>query len=183
MSFLVGKTPFLSALISNESIKLYLLKDLLENWKEKSEKNYSENLSFLNALKGNRELDEKASNLHKEVFAKTDCLSCANCCRTTPAIVERSDVKRIAKFLGISPKGFIRKYLLEDINGEMVIQRVPCTFLNDDNTCQIYDVRPKACREYPHTDQKDFNRRPKMNAKNTIVCPAAFEIVERLKAL
>ena len=114
---------------------------------------------------------------------EADCLSCANCCKTTPALVERSDAKRIAKHLGMSPKGFIRKYLLEDINGELMIQRVPCTFLNTDNTCEIYDVRPKACREYPHTDQKDFNRRSKMNAKNTIVCPAAFEIVERLKAI
>ena len=63
-----------------------------------------------------------------------------------------------------------------------VIQKVPCTFLNDDNTCQIYEVRPKACREYPHTNQDNFFRRGKLNAKNTLVCPAAFEIVKRLKS-
>lgn len=159
------------------------MEELIKKWKEKSEVNYSENLSFLTSLRGKTDWDETASKVHKDVFEKADCLACANCCRTTPAIVERSDVKRIAKHLNISPKGFIRKYLLEDYNGELVIQRVPCTFLNTDNTCQIYDVRPKACREYPHTDQVNFNRRPKLNAKNTIVCPAAFEIVERLKAL
>jgi len=159
------------------------LEDLLKKWKENSEINYSENLSFLTSLKGKSDWDEKASEIHTDVFEKADCLACANCCRTTPAIVERSDAKRIAKHLGISPKAFIRKYLLEDFNGEMFIQKVPCTFLNSDNTCEIYDVRPKACREYPHTDQINFNRRPKMNAKNTIVCPAAFEIVERLKAI
>lgn len=158
------------------------MEDLLKKWKEKSEANYSENLTFLNSLRGKREWDERASRNHKEVFEKADCLACANCCRTTPALVDRSDAKRIAKHLGISPKGFIRKYLLEDFNGEMMIQRVPCTFLQADNTCQIYEVRPKACREYPHTDQENFHRRSKMNAKNTIVCPAAFEIVERLKA-
>ena len=157
--------------------------NLLKNWNEKSEDNYSENYAFLSSLRGKHEWDEKAKTIHEEVFSKTDCLACANCCKTTPAIVERSDIKRIAKFLGTSPKGFIRKYLLEDFNGEMFIQRVPCTFLNTDNTCAIYEVRPKACREYPHTDQKDFNRRSKLNAKNTIVCPAAFEIVERLKAI
>ena len=159
------------------------MEDLLKKWKENSEANYSENLSFLNSLRGKREWDTKASEIHKDVFEKAECLACANCCRTTPAIVDRSDAKRIAKHLGISPKGFIRKYLLEDFNGEMVIQRVPCTFLNTDNTCQIYEVRPKACREYPHTDQSEFNRRGKMNAKNTLVCPAAYEIVERLKKL
>ena len=156
---------------------------MLKNWNEKSETNYSDNLSFLNSLRGKEEWDKIAKEVHEEVFQETNCLTCANCCKTTPALVERSDVKRIARYLGISPKQFIRKYLLEDFNGEMVIQKVPCTFLNSDNTCHIYDVRPKACREYPHTDQRNFNRRSKMNAKNTIVCPAAFEIVERLRAL
>lgn len=159
------------------------MEELLKNWNEKSEANYSENLSFLTSLRGKSDWDNKAKEIHKEVFDKADCLACANCCKTTPAIVEQSDIKRIAKHLGISSKQFKRQYLLEDLNGEMFIQRVPCTFLNDDNSCQIYDARPKACREYPHTDQKGFNFRSKMNAKNTIVCPAAFEIVERLKAI
>jgi Fe-S-cluster containining protein len=26
----------------------------------------------------------------------------------------------------------------------------------DDNKCSIYEVRPKACREYPHTDRKNL---------------------------
>jgi len=159
------------------------LEEILKNWKKNSEENYSENLSFLKSLQGKSDWDERASAIHQEVFDKTDCLQCGNCCKTTPAIIDRSDVKRIAKFLGIPPKSFIRKYLLEDIDGGMVIQRVPCTFLNSDNTCRIYEVRPKACREYPHTDQKGFHRRARLNAKNTIVCPAAFEIVERLKVL
>ena len=158
------------------------MEKLLKNWKENSENNYSDNLSFLSSLKGKQDIDERVKKVHDDVFAGTDCLACANCCKTTPAIVESSDVKRIAKFLGISPKGFKRKYLLEDFNGEMVIQRAPCTFLNEDNTCSIYEVRPKACREYPHTNQKGFSQRAKLNAKNTIVCPAAFEIVERLKS-
>ena len=159
------------------------MEDLLKKWNEKSELNYSANLSFLSSLRGKKEWDKRAEEVHTEVFEKADCLSCANCCKTTPAIVERSDIKKIARHLGISAKGFIRKYLLEDFNGEMVIQRVPCTFLNKDNTCQIYEVRPTACREYPHTAQKGFSNRAKLNAKNTIVCPAAFEIVERLKSI
>ncbi len=159
------------------------MEKIVKNWEEKSEVNYDINLSFLTSIRAKSEWDQSASDVHKEVFEKTNCLKCANCCKTTPAIVERSDAKRIARFLGIPPKSFIRKYLLEDIDGGMVIQRVPCTFLNSDNSCQIYEVRPKACREYPHTDQKGFHRRSKLNAQNTIVCPAAFEIVERLRLL
>ncbi len=31
----------------------------------------------------------------------------------------------------------------------------PCPFLGDDNYCSVYEARPKACREYPHTDRKN----------------------------
>jgi len=159
------------------------LEKLKQDWQRGAESEYSANLSFLQSIRGKVEWDKRAKQVHAEVFSEADCLSCANCCKTTPALVTRSDAKRIAKHLGLPPKTFIRKYLLEDVNGEMMIQRVPCTFLNENNTCEIYEVRPQACREYPHTDQKDFHRRSKLNAKNTIVCPAAFAIVERLRTI
>jgi hypothetical protein len=50
-----------------------------------------------------------------------------------------------------------------------------------DNTCLIYDVRPKACSEYPHTNRRKFIQLADLTIKNTEVCPAAFEIVEDLK--
>lgn len=163
------------------SSTLESMKQLLEKWKANSESQYGDTLQFLTKISKSRTIDKAVSALHDSVFADADCLQCANCCRTTPALVTRPDAKRIAKHLDIPPKTFIRKYLLEDTNGELMIAKVPCTFLKEDHTCQIYDVRPQACREYPHTNQSGFSRRSKMNAKNTIVCPAAFEIVERLK--
>ena len=156
------------------------MEDIVKNWKEKSQKNYDLNLSFLTRIRGKAEWDDTADTVHKEVFEKADCLKCANCCKTTPAIVERSDVKRIARFLGIPPKSFIRKYLLEDIDGGMVIQRVPCTFLNSDNTCAIYEVRPKACREYPHTNRKRMHQILDITVKNTRVCPAVASIAQKM---
>ena len=157
------------------------MKKIVADWKANAREDLIENKVFLKSIPKNKKIDDLASNLHEAVFKKVDCLQCANCCKTTPALVTRPDAKRIAKHLSIPPKTFIRKYLLEDINGELMIARVPCTFLNDDNTCQIYDVRPQACREYPHTNQFGFSRRSKMNANNTLVCPAVFEIVKRLK--
>ena len=157
------------------------MKKIVADWKAKAQEELNENKAFLKSIPKNKKTDDLASNLHEEVFKKVDCLHCANCCKTTPALVTRPDAKRIAKHLSIPPKTFIRKYLLEDINGELMIARVPCTFLNEDNTCQIYEVRPQACREYPHTNQFGFSRRSKMNANNTLVCPAVFEIVKRLK--
>ena len=157
------------------------MKEIVEDWKTNAQKDLNENKEFLKSLPKQKSTDRIVYDLHDKVFQKVDCLQCANCCKTTPALVTRPDAKRIAKHLSIPPKTFIRKYLLEDINGELMIARVPCTFLNDDNTCQIYEVRPQACREYPHTNQSGFSRRSKMNANNTIVCPAVFEIVEQLK--
>lgn len=159
------------------------MEDIISNWKQNSKNDLEENKRFLKGLPKHSSTDRLASDLHVTVFNKVDCLQCANCCRTTPALVTRPDAKRIAKHLGIPPKTFIKKYLLEDVNGELMIARVPCTFLNDDNTCDIYEVRPQACREYPHTNQNGFSRRSKMNANNTIVCPAVFEIVNKLKEL
>jgi len=157
--------------------------EIIQNWKENSKENLKANKEYLRNIPKNSNTDNVTADLHDKVFQKVDCLKCANCCKTTPALVTRPDAKRIAKHLSIPPKTFIRKYLLEDVNGELMIARVPCTFLNEDNTCRIYEVRPQACREYPHTNQSGFSRRAKMNANNTIVCPAVFEIVNKLREL
>jgi Fe-S-cluster containining protein len=45
----------------------------------------------------------------------------------------------------------------------------------------IYDVRPKACREFPHTDRKKFQQITDLTLKNVAICPAAFNIVEEMK--
>ncbi|MEL7427036.1 MAG: YkgJ family cysteine cluster protein, partial [Bacteroidota bacterium] len=62
-----------------------------------------------------------------------------------------------------------------------VLNTAPCPFLGDDNYCSIYSVRPRACREYPHTDRKNFHQILNLTLKNTAVCPATFRIVQRLK--
>ncbi|PID69205.1 MAG: zinc/iron-chelating domain-containing protein [Flavobacteriales bacterium] len=121
--------------------------------------------------------------LHDDEFEKMDCLSCANCCKTTSPIFTAKDIGRIAKFLKISEYNFIQKYLYRDNEGYMVLQVAPCAFLDKiDNKCLIYDVRPKACREYPHTNRKKFIQLASLTQKNMHICPAVFNIVERLKS-
>jgi hypothetical protein len=120
--------------------------------------------------------------LHEETFKKTNCLSCANCCKTTGPLFTLADIERIAKHLRLKPQAFIDKYLRIDEDNDYVLQSVPCTFLDDDNSCFIYDVRPKACREFPHTDRKKFHQITDLTLQNVAICPAAFEIVEKMKA-
>jgi len=79
------------------------------------------------------------------------------------------------------PAAFTEKYLRTDEDGDQVLQLLPCPFLGTDNYCGIYEVRPKACREYPHTDRRNMHEILDLTLKNTAVCPAVFEILERMK--
>jgi len=68
-----------------------------------------------------------------------------------------------------------------DEEGDYVFRESPCPFLMGDNYCMVYEDRPRACREYPHTDRKRFHQLLKLSYKNTLVCPAVLEVVEGLK--
>jgi len=129
-----------------------------------------------------KNLDLGIKNLHDEVFERTDCLTCANCCKTTSPIFTNKDIERIAKHLRMKVVDFHRQYLVRDTDDFYVLRTAPCAFLDEnDNTCFIYDVRPKACSEYPHTNRRKFIQLADLTIKNTEICPAAYTIVEALK--
>ena len=88
-------------------------------------------------------LQSKIENLEKEVWIETDCLSCANCCKTmTPTFTEK-DIRRIAAHFGETPNMFKKKWLKKDRTGDWINRSTPCQFLNlEDNKCSIYEIRP-----------------------------------------
>ena len=133
--------------------------------------------------KDTRRVDELFHSAHHDVFQQLDCLQCANCCKTTSPIFYQNDIERAAKALRMKPGEFVTKYLRIDEDNDYVLRSAPCPFLDGENYCSIYDDRPKACREYPHTDRKKVVQIMELTHKNTMVCPAVLEIVERLKAL
>lgn len=129
-----------------------------------------------------KNLDLVMQELHDAEFENTDCLTCANCCKTTSPIFTEKDIQRIAKHFKIKEFDFISQYLVRDKDDFYVLKTAPCTFLDlNDNTCSIYDVRPKACKEYPHTNRRKFIQIANLTLKNTEICPATFNIVEALK--
>ncbi len=144
--------------------------------KQKEHKKFLENLK----KKPPRDLDYTVLEVNEEVFEETDCLQCANCCKTTGPLYTEKDIERIAKHLKMKPSDFEAKFLRTDEDNDKVLQTLPCWFLNEDNTCSIYEVRPKACREYPHTDRKKIYQINHLMIKNTIICPAAFSFVEKM---
>lgn len=159
------------------------MEEILKDLPKKAKDKHNENKKFFAKLrkKPPKHLDLQMQELHEEEFKRTDCLTCANCCKTTGPLFTNKDIERIAKHFRQKPVQFIETYLRVDEDNDHVLKQVPCTFLGEDNYCSIYEVRPKACREYPHTDRKDFHKISNITLNNTAICPAAYNIVEEMK--
>jgi len=157
----------------------------INRFREKAKNKALENKKFLRSLtkKDARDVDDAFHSTHDAVFEEIDCLTCANCCKTTSPIFYPTDIERLSKSLRMKPGGFIGQYLRIDEDKDYVLKSSPCPFLDEDNYCGVYDSRPKACREYPHTDRKKMVQILELTHKNTLVCPAVLEMVERLKKI
>ncbi|TYC16321.1 YkgJ family cysteine cluster protein [Bizionia gelidisalsuginis] len=160
------------------------MQDEINNLPKLAKDKHKEDTAFFTKLKKKppKQLDYIMQELHDKEFQRTDCLECANCCKTTGPLFTDKDVDRIAKHFKMKTQQFVDQFLRVDEDNDYVLQSVPCTFLGADNYCSIYEVRPKACREFPHTDRKKFQQISNITLKNVAICPAAYNIVEAMKA-
>lgn len=124
--------------------------------------------------------DTMVHALHEKYSRAIDCLKCARCCRTLGPRIESKDVERIAKALRMKPNDVTDRYFRIDEDGDTIFQSMPCPFLATDNYCMIYESRPKACREYPHTDRKRFFQIFNLSVRNAETCPIVYEVLEEL---
>lgn len=72
--------------------------------------------------------------------------------------VSRQDIRRLAKFLGLTVRQFEEKHIVEVTRkGEKLIKQDydSCQFLGNDRKCTVYGARPKDCREYVCWDHDD----------------------------
>ena len=125
-------------------------------------------------------LDAMFLRHHEEVFKQTDCLDCGNCCKTLGPRLTKTDIRRMAKYLKVKEGDFFASYLRVDEDGDTIMKALPCPFLGGDNYCSVYPARPKACREYPHTDHTKMKKHLNLLEKNLKTCPAAQQIVDRI---
>lgn len=142
-----------------------------------------ENKKFFDKLKkaAPKNLDVVCNNFHNKAFENIDCLKCANCCRTTGPLLLNKDIERIANGMNKKPMEFFEKYLRVDEDNDIVFKSMPCPFIGDDNHCGIYDNRPKACKEFPHTQQRNILQKLKITYENSLICPAVAKVTELLK--
>lgn len=128
-----------------------------------------------------RGLDTLAVQTDKLVWAETDCLACANCCKTMTPTFTNADIKRISAHLNMTDEAFRKKWLKKDRSGDWVNTRQPCQFLNlKDNKCSIYEVRPKDCSGFPHHTRRRMIDYMHVFKQNIEYCPATFRLVERM---
>ena len=73
-------------------------------------------------------MDLQIHALHDKISERTDCLQCANCCRSLGPRITDKDVERMAKALRLKAADVITRYLRIDEDGDTVFQSMPCPF-------------------------------------------------------
>ena len=146
-----------------------------KNWQSKLE--VSKKLKKLSRLDDN-ELDDRFEVSHNEAFEKINCLTCANCCKTKGPAFTKKDINRIAKYMSITPPEFSDTYLEMNEDDNYVLKTTPCLFLQEDNKCEIYEIRPQACASYPHTNTRKIKNLFPYFEAHVSTCPIIEEIIQ-----
>ena len=81
------------------------------------------------------------------------CTGCGKCCTGASGSVYLSpaDIERLARFLGLAPGRFVRRYTRLHRGRRVLIDSpdvADCVFLKD-RACSVYEGRPAQCRTYP----------------------------------
>jgi Fe-S-cluster containining protein len=128
-----------------------------------------------------RGLDTMVVQANATVWQETDCLRCANCCKTMSPTYTMVDIKRISAHLGMTPEAFRNKWLYKDRQGDWMNKTQPCQFLNlEDNKCSIYEVRPRDCAGFPHHTKRRMVDYMHVFKQNIEYCPATYRLVEEI---
>jgi Fe-S-cluster containining protein len=132
--------------------------------------------------KAPRNLHRITLEANKLSWAKTDCMDCANCCKTMSPTYSRRDIVRISKFLNMTGAAFREKWLFRDRAGDWLNKKTPCQFLDlKTNLCGIYEVRPRDCAGFPHHGTKKIAEYGHVFRQNIEFCPATYRLVELME--
>lgn len=121
--------------------------------------------------------------INTAVWKEVDCLQCANCCKTMSPTYTQKDIHRIAQHLNMSIATFKKQWLCKDKSGDWVNTKQPCPFLQSNNMCSIYTVRPADCAGFPHLTKKKMVDYIHVHQQNVEYCPATYIFVEKMEKL
>jgi len=103
------------------------------------------------------QLFEKLNNIY-DTLPKGECAGCGNCCMESVGI-------NLIEFLNIfnylQDKNELRKKSLDKIIDYYFLEfmeKKSCPFKDENNRCEIYEVRPLNCRLFGHWKKEDYNK-------------------------
>lgn len=103
------------------------------------------------------QLFEKLNNIY-ETLPKGQCTGCGSCCMESVGI-------NLIEFLNIynylQDKDELRKKSLDRIMDYYFMEfmeKKSCPFKDENNRCEIYEVRPLNCRLFGHWKKEDYNK-------------------------
>ena len=126
------------------------------------------------------EIDKAVHALNNEITPQINCLECGNCCRSLMINVEPGELKAVADHLQITESEAKEKYIETSVEGEMLMNVIPCAFLSG-NACTVYESRFSECREFPHLHKPQFRGRLFGTLMHYGRCPIIYNVMERLK--
>lgn len=125
-------------------------------------------------------LDDIVIGLNQQISSQIDCTTCGNCCRSLMINVSAEEADRLASSVNKSLDETKSLYLEESIGGQLVMNTIPCHFLND-NKCSIYADRFEGCKAFPYLDLPGFRARIFAILMHYDRCPIVYNLIESLK--
>lgn len=95
-------------------------------------------------------------------------------------LINDAEADRLSGHLGQTRERFDQEYLEKGSNGLMIMNRMPCPFLSN-NQCSIYEHRFEGCKEFPALHLPNFKDRLFTTFMHYERCPIIFNVVEQLK--
>ncbi|OGW43867.1 MAG: hypothetical protein A2132_05975 [Nitrospirae bacterium RBG_16_43_11] len=86
-----------------------------------------------------------------DVLVPFICHTCGKCCHNFAPQIPEEDFPEITRYLN-KPQEEIIKQHDECYQKKFTDEPANCSFLNNENLCMIYPLRPRCCRLYPFTD-------------------------------
>lgn len=125
-------------------------------------------------------IDAKVQELDAIISPTISCTDCGNCCKSLMVCLNEDEANNLSSHLKMDRTSFDTQYLEKGSNGMMIMNQMPCHFLQD-NKCTVYEYRFEGCKEFPALHLPHFKRRVFTTFMHYDRCPIIFNVVEQLK--
>lgn len=142
----------------------------------------AENDAFRNFIRNSDEagIDALVYEINAVVEPAIDCTQCGACCKFLMINVTPEEATVMANQLELPITDFKDKYIEESLQGQLIVNQMPCHFLAG-TYCTQYEHRFNECRAFPHLTRKNFKDRMFGTLMHYAMCPIIFNVVEELK--